>query len=142
MKPGGYRDIHIYDLASGSDRALMVDRAMDVDPRFSPDGRFVLFASDRTGIYDVYAHELATARLYQVTNLATGAFQPVVSPDGKQLVYTGFTSEGFDLFVTPYDPAGWPLAQPYANTRPDDPADIDSVADSPTPPAPAPPRRP
>ena len=108
----------------------MVDRALDVDPRFSPDGRFVLFASDRTGIYDVYAHELATARLYQVTNVVSGAFQPVVSPDGKQLVYTGFTSEGFDLYVTPYDPARWPLAPPYGNTRPDDPPDIDSVADS------------
>jgi Tol biopolymer transport system component len=131
VKPGGYRDIHIYDLASGSDRALMFDRAMDVDPRFSPDGRFVLFASDRTGIYDVYAHELATARLYQVTNLATGAFQPVVSPDGKQLVYTGFTSDGFDLFVMSYDPQGWPLAQPFANARPDAPVDVDSVADSP-----------
>jgi Tol biopolymer transport system component len=131
VKPGGYRDIHVYDLTSGKDRALMFDRAMDVDPRFSPDGRFVLFASDRTGIYDVYAHELATARLYQVTNLATGAFQPVVSPDGKQLVYTGFTSDGFDLYVTSYDPAAWPLAQPYGNSRPDEPPDVDSVADSP-----------
>ena len=72
VKPGGFRDIHVYDLTPGSDRALMFDRAMDVDPRFSPDGRFVLFASDRTGIYDVYAHELATARLYQVTNLVDG----------------------------------------------------------------------
>ena len=71
-KPGGFRDIHIYDLPSGTDRALFVDRAMDVDPRFTPDGRFLLFASDRTGIYDVYAHELATARLYQVTNVADG----------------------------------------------------------------------
>jgi hypothetical protein len=130
-KPGGFRDIHIFDLATGRDRALMVDRAMDVDPRFSPDGRFVLFSSDRTGIYDVYAHELATARLYQVTNVPSGAFQPVVSPDGKQLVYTGFTSAGFDLYATPYDPGTWPLAQPYANARPDTPQNIDSIADSP-----------
>ena len=28
---------------------------MDVDPRFTPDGRYLLLASDRTGIYDVYA---------------------------------------------------------------------------------------
>jgi hypothetical protein len=134
-KPGGFRDIHVYDLAAGTDRALMVDRAMDVDPRFSPDGRFVLFSSDRTGIYDVYAHELATARLYQVTNVTSGAFQPVVSPDGKQLVYTGFTSDGFDLYVTAFDPGAWPLAQPYANARPDTPADDDSAADSPDAPA-------
>ena len=91
-KPGGYRDIHIYDLAAGTDRALTVDRAMDVDPRFTPDGRYLLWSSDRTGIYDVYAYELATAQLYQVTNVLSGAFQPTVSIDGSQLVFTGFTS--------------------------------------------------
>src|SRR5262249_32042514 len=49
-KQGGYRDIHIYDLGAKTDRALWVDRAMDMDPRFSPDGRFLLLSSDRTGI--------------------------------------------------------------------------------------------
>ena len=51
-------------------------------PSFSPDGRFVVFSSDRTGIYNLFAYELATERLYQVTNLVSGAFQPTVSPDG------------------------------------------------------------
>ena len=68
--------------ASGTDRALTIDRAMDVDPRFTPDGSYLLWTSDRTGIYDVYAYELATAQLYQVTNVLSGAFQPVVSNDG------------------------------------------------------------
>jgi Tol biopolymer transport system component len=78
-KPGGFRDIHLYDLDAKTDRALTVDRAMDVDPRFTPDGRYLLWSSDRTGIYDVYAYELATGQLYQVTNVLSGAFQPVVS---------------------------------------------------------------
>jgi Tol biopolymer transport system component len=123
-KPGGMRDIHVYDLASGQDRALMTDRAIDLDPRFSPDGRFVLFSSDRTGIYNIFAFELATSRLYQVTNLVSGAFQPTVAPDGSRLVFTGFSSDGFDLFTAPFAPASWPLAQPYANARPDAPAAV------------------
>jgi Tol biopolymer transport system component len=118
-KLGGYRDIHLYDLANKTDRALWVDRAMDLDPRFSPDGRFILFSSDRTGIYNIFAYELASGRLYQVTNILSGAFQPAVSPDGTRLVFTGFTSDGFDLFAAPYDPGAWGLAQPFANTRPD-----------------------
>jgi hypothetical protein len=130
-KPGGFRDIHVYDVAAGTDRALAHDRAMDVDPRFSPDGRYLLFASDRTGIYNIFAHELATGRLYQVTNVLGGAFQPAVSPDGKRLVYMGFSSAGFDLFAVPFDPWSWPPAQPFANTRPEPPADVGSVADSP-----------
>lgn len=124
-KPGGFRDIHLYDLRSRKDRALWNDRAMDLDPRFSPDGRFLLFSSDRTGIYNIYALELATERLYQVTNILSGAFQPAVSPDGDRLVFTGFTSDGFDLFAAPYQPAAWELAQPYANVRPDPPGNAD-----------------
>jgi Tol biopolymer transport system component len=130
-KPGGYRDIHVYDLATATDRAIAVDRAMDMDPRFSPDGRFVVFTSDRTGIANVFAYELATRRLHQVTNVLSGAYQPAVSPDGHRLVYTGFTSDGFDLWTMPFDPATFLPAQPFANARPDAPTDLDSEGDSP-----------
>ena len=130
-KPGGFRDIHIYDLAAATDRAISVDRAMDIDPRFSPDGRFILFSSDRSGINDIYAHELRTGRLFQVTNVLAGAFQPVVSPDGRRLVFTGFSSDGFDLWSTPYDPDQFLPAQPYANARLDASPDPDAETDSP-----------
>jgi Tol biopolymer transport system component len=130
-KPGGFRDIHLYDLETDTDRSLSADRAMDLDPSFTPDGRFLLFSSDRSGIYDVYAYELATGTLYQVTNVLDGAFQPAVSPDGTRLVYTGFSSEGFDLYEMPFVPSHFLLAQPYANARPDSPADPDGESDSP-----------
>jgi dipeptidyl aminopeptidase/acylaminoacyl peptidase len=130
-KDGGYRDIHLYDLATGTDRALARDRAMDVDPRFSPDGRYLLYSSDRTGIYNVFAYDLAAGRHYQVTNVLGGAFQSAVSPDGKELVFMGFTSAGYDLFSVPYDPWTWLPAQPFANTRPENPPELASLADSP-----------
>jgi hypothetical protein len=130
-KPGGFRDIHLYDIGTGTDRALTVDRALDVDPRFTPDGRYLLWASDRTGIYDVYAYELATAQLYQVTNVLSGAFQPVVSTDGSQLVYSGFGLDGLDLYVMPFDPKAFRLAAPFANARADSPPSLDGDSDSP-----------
>ena len=130
-KPGGFRDIHLYDLATGTDRALAVDRAMDLDPRFSPDGRYVLYSSDRSGINNIYAYELSTRRLFQVTNVLSGAFQPAVSPDGHRLVYTGFTTDGFDLWTMPYNPATFQPAKPFANARLDSPSDPDAETDSP-----------
>jgi len=131
MKPGGFRDIHIYDLATDTDRPISIDRALDIDPRFSPDGRYLLFSSDRSGINNVYAYELATRRLLQVTNTLSGAFQPAVSPDGRRLVFTGFTSDGFDLWTIPFEPATFQLAKPFANARLDSPADPDAETDSP-----------
>ena len=129
-KPGGLRDIHLYDLASGRDHAIWIDRAMDIDPSFSPDGRFLVFSSDRTGIYNLFAYELATETLYQVTNVVSGAFQPTISPDGTRVVFAGFTSDGFDVFSAPFVPSTFSRAEPVANGRPDPvPLTLESARD-------------
>lgn len=120
-KRGGYRDIRYVDVASGAYRDLLVDRAVDGAPTFSPDGRYVLFHSDRTGIPNIYAYELATSRLRQVTNVLTGAYSPEVSPDGKTLVYVGYTTQGFDLFALRYDEDSWTEAEEYVDDHPPTP---------------------
>ncbi len=129
FKPGGFHDIHIFDLATKVDRPLFVDRAMDLEPRFSPDGRFVLWSSDRTGIYNVFALELTTNRMFQVTNVLGGAFQPAVSSDRKTLVFTGFSAVGYDLHAMPYAPETWKPALPFVNAR-DDAAVIEQTPPS------------
>jgi len=114
---GGFRDIVLYELESGRTRALSHDRAMDITPRYSPDGRYLLFASDRTGVYDVYAYELATGKLWQVTNVLGGAFEPALANDGQTLLYQGFSSLGYDIHATAFDPATFKEALPYVTDR-------------------------
>jgi hypothetical protein len=121
-KTGGYRDIRIVDVGGGSYRDITFDRAVDGAPSFSADGRYLFFHSDRTGIMNVYAFELATERLFQVTNVINGAYQPAPSPDGKTLVYVGYTHEGFDLYAMPLDPATWTPAEPPPPERGEPPA--------------------
>lgn len=107
-REGGYRDIGLIDVDSRDARLLTDDRALDTGPAFSPDGRHLYFSSDRrtpataetmVGIANLYRMELATGRTEQVTNVIAGAYSPDVSPDGRHLVYLGYTSRGFDLFV-------------------------------------------
>src|SRR5260221_8089161 len=95
---GGYRDVRVVDVGTGAFFEVTHDRASDVTPAWTPDGRYVLFSSDRTGIANIYAYEIESGRLRQVTNVLTGAFMPEVSPDGRTLVYVGYTSTGFDLY--------------------------------------------
>jgi hypothetical protein len=114
-KRGGYRDIRYIDIAANSYRDLLVDRAVDGAPAFSPDGRYLLFHSDRTGIANIYAYELATGHLKQVTNVINGAYMPEVSPDGKTLAYVGYTTYGFDLFAMRYDESTWTDAEEYVD---------------------------
>jgi hypothetical protein len=66
----------------------------------------------------VYAFDVATHDLKQVTNVINGAYYPEASPDGKTLAYIGYTAKGFDLFVMPLDPDSFLPALPYENYRP------------------------
>jgi WD40 repeat protein len=47
----------------------------------------VAYASDRTGLPQIYLVDLASQALVQVTNVLEGACQPAWSPDGKKLVF-------------------------------------------------------
>ncbi|QQR90113.1 MAG: PD40 domain-containing protein [Myxococcales bacterium] len=114
---GGYRDIWTIDVATKHRTRITHDRAVDSGPCWSPDGSQLYFSSDRSGIANIYAYRVADRSLWQVTNVIGGAYQPTVSPNGKELVYVGYTSFGFDLFHLsmhkPFRPA-----LPYVNERP------------------------
>jgi hypothetical protein len=118
---GGYRDIRIVDVATGRFTELSHDRAIDQQPRWTRDGRYLLFTSDRTGIANVYAYDLKSRELFQVTNVITGAYMPEPSPDGKTLIYVGYHSTGFELYSMPLDRSRWLPALPARDDRPDSP---------------------
>ncbi|MEO7112572.1 MAG: hypothetical protein ABI183_19155, partial [Polyangiaceae bacterium] len=115
---GGYRDIRYVDTNDGSYIEVTHDRAVDSGPTFSPDGQWLYFHSDRTHVSNIYAWEVKTGKLMQVTNVLTGAFQPAISPDGKTLAYIGYSHIGYDLFAMKIDPAQWTLAEPFVEDRP------------------------
>jgi hypothetical protein len=118
-RDGGYRDIWTIDVATRELRRVTFDRALDLDPRFSPDGRYLYFCSDRTGIYNLFAYELATDKTWQVTNVLGGVFDPAISPDGRQAVYVGFAADGYVLARIDLDPARFRPASPALIDRPD-----------------------
>jgi hypothetical protein len=82
-------------------------RAVAAAPVWSPDGRYILFSSDRTGITNLYAHEIATASLRQVTNVLSGAFQPSISANGRWLAFALYTAQGYRLARIPFEPETW-----------------------------------
>lgn len=65
---------------------------------FSPDGSRILFADDRTGIFNLYAFDIASRTVEQLTNVLGGAFMPTMNSEGT-LVYANYTAEGYKLFV-------------------------------------------
>lgn len=59
------------------------------NPVFSPDGQFVFFASERSGSNNVYRIGIAGGEAEQVTDWKGTLTTFAVSPDGKQLVFSG-----------------------------------------------------
>jgi Tol biopolymer transport system component len=122
-REGGYRDIYIYDRTTQTTERITADRFLDTEPTWTPDGAYVLFASDRDDVFNIYAYEVETGRLRQVTNVIGGAFEPVVSNDGQRLAYIGFSAQGYDLWTMKLDPAEFFAPLPVVDDLPaiDDP---------------------
>jgi serine/threonine protein kinase len=73
----------------GSDlRQLTNDPAHDRAPLWSPDGRQIIFYSDRSGKYEAWTIRPDGSSLTQVTHLQANVYQPTWSPDGKKIAFT------------------------------------------------------
>ena len=105
----GYQDIYIINLdpnniGNSTLQPIFHDKSIDLSPCWSPDDQYLFFSSDRsTGIYNIFAFSLPDKKLYQVTNVLGGAFQPAISPDGKQLAFIEYHATGYELHLMEID---------------------------------------
>jgi hypothetical protein len=116
---GGWRDILVIELATGKVDEVTRDRAIDRQPQWSSDGSLLYFASDRTGISNIYAFDTRDRTTWQLTNVVGGAYSPHPSPDGKRLAFVASVPNGgYDLFELPIDRATWLPARGFVDDRP------------------------
>jgi len=73
---------------------------LQTDPALSPDGRFLAFASDRSGNFDIWVQPVAGGNPVQITNEPDADTQPAWSPDGSTIVFRSEATGG-GLFVVP-----------------------------------------
>ena len=97
-------DLVLVDAETKAVTQLTHDRFIESSPSFSDDGRYLIFTSDRSGIFNVYAWDFETEKLLQITNVLSGAFSPALSHNQKTLAFLKYSSEGYDLHTTPFEP--------------------------------------
>ena len=99
-------DIYSYDFATGEIARITNDENSDeTSPVVSPDGKKLLYVSDRNGTGNVYERNLITNEDKPITNSITGVYQLSLSADGNKLAYSALNKAGFDLFLlkTPFE---------------------------------------
>jgi Tol biopolymer transport system component len=116
---GGPSEIVVIDAASRRARAIVASTgARNVSPVWVPDGSAILFASDRGGTpFAIYSANVATGAVRRLNGAGASAQAPALSPDGREIVYVGYTADGYDLFSIPLASATWTDVSPAAVAR-------------------------
>jgi Tol biopolymer transport system component len=99
--------LYMFDSAGKAPKRLSTDSALDYNPVFSPDGRWVVFGSERRGNPDLYVldlHNPGQSRL--LTDSFAMEDAPAFSPDGKLLAFVSTRDGNADIFVMPFRPEG------------------------------------
>ncbi|MFH1759949.1 MAG: hypothetical protein ABIA63_02495, partial [bacterium] len=99
---GFNRDIGMVDL-DGSFTPLLTSGSDERDPSWYPDGKSIIFASDRTGIFNLYKFDIETEEIIQLTNVRGGAFMPNISGDSKSIAYSNYNKAGYQIYVISLD---------------------------------------
>jgi Tol biopolymer transport system component len=74
-------------------------RSDETAPVAGPDGKKLLFISDRNGINNIYEYTLETKGIRPITNSLSGVYQLSLSKDGTKLAFASLNNAGFDLFL-------------------------------------------
>ena len=85
---GPYGELDLADLASGKVRELTHDSALVLSPAWSPNGRFIYFASSRGGTMNVWKIAATGGAPEQITAGQGDDAQLDVSSDGKKIVFS------------------------------------------------------
>ncbi len=99
---------NLFEVADGHafSRTLTGGPTIDRQPAFSPDGRRVVFSSDRSGSLDLWSLEVATGAVRRLTFDAADDWDPHWSPDGKNLLWSSNRSGHFEIWMAETDGTG------------------------------------
>ena len=100
------KSIVVCNLKTRSVNTLIPSTYIEIsNPVFAHD--YVLFNGSYSGIENIYAVNIESKEVLQVTSAEFGASNADLSPDGKKIVYSNYSSAGYSLAETGFNPGSW-----------------------------------
>ena len=89
----------ILALPDGERRTVTDHRRKDSSPEISPDGRHIVFASERVGWWKVWKMDLRDGSFTQLTNSSSAEYAPTWSPLGDRIAFVSSRDGDADIYV-------------------------------------------
>jgi len=93
------KDLYVYDVPSGDlTRFTDNENSNESSVVSSPDGKKVIYVSDRNGIDNIWLRDLETNEERPLTNSIDPITLLTLSADGRKLAFTSLNKGGYDIF--------------------------------------------
>ncbi len=114
---GGTQGLYRFDPSTSTlEPWLRFEGGSIYDVTWGPEGRYVLFAADPSGIANVYALDRRDGDVRRLTTVRYGALEPTLSPGRERVAFARYRHERFELATVPFRPDS---PRPVADTERD-----------------------
>jgi Tol biopolymer transport system component len=92
-------EIFLLDLPSGRRIQITKNEITDISPSISRDGTWMVFSSEKNGVYNLYKTALPPEEPQPLAGLVADQTEPDISPDGTSIVFQTDAYGDFDIMT-------------------------------------------
>ncbi len=93
----GYKNLFVFHLSTEKIQQVTYGPQNDINPCWFSDGKRVVFSSDSEGSFNFFLLN-DSLKIYQLTSVTTGVFDPVFMERESSMVFTGYQDQGFQIY--------------------------------------------
>lgn len=106
-------DVYEVDIRTNNLSRLTNDPFMERTPLWTSLENTLIYVSDKSGVFNIYQHNLESGQSSAITNIVTGAFQPTIAREIGTLAFASYFNNGYDIFLMNDPFGGDSTAKPY-----------------------------
>ena len=93
------KEIYMSDYDGANARRITINRNLNINPNWSPDGRSIAYSSYRTGVPDILISNIYAGTMENPTKGVGQNFLPMFSPDGTRMLFMSMRDGNSEIYL-------------------------------------------